>query len=99
MTKQQQRAAGHLIQRIARRERTTPIPVTTHRVRFKDGTAGEIQSLSLADADVPDRTYFGEACSAKYENETVSMAFAQPKLGLGLRSLVIVSMTPPAAAQ
>jgi transcriptional regulator with XRE-family HTH domain len=100
MAKQQQRSAGHLIQRIARRERTSPIPVTTQKVRLRDGTQGEVQTLSLSDADVPDRTYFGEVCSAKYDNEALSLAFAQSKLGQAqLRSLVIISMTPNAAAQ
>src|SRR5437868_6498460 len=99
MAKSSQRSTGHLIQRIARRERTTPIPVAVQRVRLKDGSAGEVHSLNLSEADVPDRTYFGEGCSAKYENESVSIAFAQPKLGGGLRSLVIIAMTPPAAAQ
>lgn len=82
-----------------RRERGIAIPVTTRRITLRDGTAGEELSLSLKDAEVPDRSYFGQECSAKYADDVLLIAFAQPKLGGDLRTLLMISMPTPAAAQ
>ncbi len=56
-------------------------------------------SISLANADIPERTYDSDVAGAIYEKDLVKLMFAQAKLGGGLRSLVIVSMTPIATAQ
>lgn len=90
---------GQLVQTFARREKGTPVPVTTRQVTLKDGTAGTVHGINLSEAEVPDRTYVGETCGAICENNMVKITFAQPKLGGGLRSLVIISMTPLAATQ
>lgn len=55
--------------------------------------------MNLSTADIPERTYEGDVSGATYERELVRIMFAQPKLGGGLRSLVIITMTPIAVAQ
>jgi len=97
MTKPQPRT-GQLVSRQTRRERGTPIPVETKRVTLQDGSAGTVSSLSLATAEVPERSYLAEACTVAYENHALALVFAQPKIGgKGLRSLLLITMTPSAA--
>jgi hypothetical protein len=94
-----QHRGGQLVQTFARREKGTAVHVTARQVTLKDGTSGTVHGINLSEAEVPDRSYVAETCGAIYENNTVKLMFAQPKLGGGLRSLVIISMTPLAAAQ
>jgi hypothetical protein len=89
---------GHLVQRF-RKERGVPIKVERHAITLPDGTEGAMAAIDLSQAEVPDRSYVADACGARYQNETVDLMFAQPKLGGGLRSLALISMTPLAAAQ
>jgi hypothetical protein len=67
---------------------------------LRDGTPADAYGIDLTNADVPDKTYFGECCGADYFGGVARIMFAQPKIGGGptLRSLVLISMTPPAAA-
>ena len=96
MTKQK---SSHLVQTAQRRERGTAVPVSTRRVTLADGMSVELQGINLANADVPDRSYFGEICGVRYLNQAVTLMFAQPKLGDdGLRSLVLIAMTPSSGA-
>src|SRR5258706_12104897 len=100
MAKPQSRS-GTALSRFVRRERGDAIPVETRKVTLKDGSSGEVSTLSLANAEVPDRSYYGDACAVGYANETVRIVFAQPKLGNGndFRTLVMISMTPASAVQ
>src|SRR3977135_2022807 len=89
---------GHLVTRV-RRERGTPLPITKHKITLANGETAEYHGINLTEAEVPDRSYWGAGGGAKYENDALVMWFGQPKLGGGLRSLVIITMNPQAAAQ
>ena len=89
---------GAVLQRFARKERGTPLPISSHTVLLRDGTTAHAQLINLSNADVPDRSYYAEIVGVHHEDRTVRFMFAQPKLGMHLlRSLVIVSMTEAAA--
>ena len=90
---------GHLVPHLARRERGTALTVHTRRETLPDGTIGAVGFIDMSNAEVPERSYLAEACGARYQKETVSILFAQPKLDSGLRSMALVSMTPLATAQ
>jgi len=97
MTKQK---SGHLVHSSQRRERGTAVPLSFTRVKLKDGSSGQVVGLDLSQAEVPDKSYFGEACGTDYVGDSVRIMFAQPKLSGGeLRSLVLISMPPPSAKQ
>lgn len=82
-----------------RRERGTPLKVEAKRVTLPDGATGQVLSMALGEAEVPDRSYLAEACALTYDHDTMRIAFAQPKLdGKGLRTLLLIAMTPNAAA-
>ncbi len=67
--------------------------MVAHRVTLSDGSSGEVQGLDLSQAEVPDKSYFGETCGVEYKDGAVRIMFAQPKLGgTELRSLVLISM-------
>ncbi len=92
--------SGHLVETWQRRERGTAVPLSLHRIKLRDGSSAEVHGIDLTNADIPDKSYFGESCGVDYSDDLVRVMFAQPKLGGdGLRSLVLITMTPPAAAQ
>ncbi len=97
MTKQHK--AYTLAPTFSRRERGTPLRVTSEQIKLKDGSTGFVHGINLYDAEVPDKTYLAECCGARFENATVRLMFGQPKLGGGMRSLVLISMSPTAVGQ
>ena len=89
---------GHL-QTLVRRERGIAVPVSSKKVTLPDGSTLTEHGIDLSDIEVPDRVYEAEAAGAFYEGEMVKLMFAQPKLGGGLRSLVILTLTPQSTGQ
>ncbi len=91
---------GH-VQTLVRRERGIAVPVSARKVTLPDGSVITEHGIDLSNIEVPDRVYEGEAAGAFFENGLVKVMFAQPKLGPrgGLRSLVILTMTPQAVRQ
>jgi hypothetical protein len=87
------------VQTLTRRERGISVPVQTKKVLLPDGTSGTAHAVDLSNIDVPDRVYEAEAAGAFLENGMIKLMFAQPKLGKGLRSLVILTLTPQAINQ
>lgn len=82
-----------------RRERGSAVPLTTYQVKLADGSGAVHYGVDLTNAEIPDKTYFGEIGGVDYHRNVVRIMFAQPKLGTEeLRSLVIISMNPHAAA-
>jgi hypothetical protein len=78
---------GHAVEIV---RRVTPRP---------DGAAALEIGLDLGNAPVPERRYTADIVSVKYSGESLKWMFGQEKIGGGLRSLVIVCMTPEAISQ
>ena len=90
---------GQIVPTFARREKGTAIPVSARTITLPDGSSAIAHAINLSGAEVPDRTYFGGSCGIEYSNKTIKIMFAQPKLGGGLRSLLLISTTILGAAQ
>jgi len=88
---------GQLATTFTRRERGSSVPFSIKRVTLRDGSSGIAHGLDLSNAEIPDKTYFGEATGAVLVDDTVRVMFCQPKLGGVLRSLVLVVMPPSSA--
>jgi hypothetical protein len=66
--------------------------------RADGGTSLEV-GLDLANAVVPERRYVADVASLKFTADRVYLCFGQSKLTGGLRSLLVIYMTPEAAGQ
>jgi hypothetical protein len=65
-----------------------------------DGRSVAQLGLDLSQAVVPDRKYAADTCSLLYSNQTVRIIFGQERFnGDGLRSAVVVKMSPRAVVQ
>lgn len=53
-----------------------------------------IFTADLSGVPVPDKRYSADLCAVHYGRETVRVLFAQEKIGVGLRNLLVINMTP-----
>ena len=59
---------------ISRRERGTPLRVTSEQIKLKDGSTGFVHGINLYDAEVPDKTYLAECCGARFETFSIALS-------------------------
>lgn len=78
----------------------SPINVSVQTFVATDGRTIAQLGTDLSQAVVPDRRYAADTCAVTYVNQTVKIIFGQERLnGDGLRSALVVKMSPRAVAQ
>ena len=87
-----------IIHTFARKERGVTVPVSKQQITMPDGSVGLSVGIDLSAVEVPDRSYYAEVCGLAYENVRVKFMFGQMQRNGKPRSLIIISMTPHAAA-
>jgi hypothetical protein len=96
-------AKTHRHERVAhvavRRGEGALIDIVPHQSVGANGRTVLNLAIDLSNAPVPDRRYVADVASVSYSNGALKLFLGQQKLPTGLRSLLVIHMTPLAAGQ
>jgi len=84
---------------LLRREPGFAAPIVTRPIKLPNGGVASEIGIDLSQAEVPERTYFGDVCGIEYVHETVRIIFGQLKRSGKPLSLVTISLSPQSILQ
>lgn len=73
----------------------TTVPVYRQLTPYSDGSTQAVYELKFDDVPIPDRRYVADVGSVLFDGTTAHLLFGQKRVvGVGLRSLVTVAVSP-----